>query len=129
MSRLREFGLELFLPLSMLVAHGKDFLSREEFEGCLKKAERKYFLYLAKSACAKRRASREFWEFHRKGLACMDYSLDWKRLARWLPRALVEKTWEAFWRWWDQDSRLSSDQGAATATLVEAGKREQIERV
>jgi glycosyltransferase involved in cell wall biosynthesis len=102
------FGAELFVRLSRLVAHGKDYLSREEYDRCLKRAEREYFLYLTRAACALHRESREFWEFHRRGLAPMNYSLDWKRLARWLPRAVIEKAWGAFWTRWDKDCRPDS---------------------
>jgi len=104
MSRLRNFGLWPFVRLSMLVAHGKDYLSREEYDYCLCRAEREYFLYLTKAACSLTPESPEFWQFHRKGLSAINYSFDWKRMARWLPRAIVEKTWHAFWRRWDKDS-------------------------
>jgi hypothetical protein len=113
MSRLRHFELVPFLRLSMLVAHGKDYLSGEEYDRCLKRAERQYFRYLARHACASRRDSREFWEFHRSGLASINYSFDWKRLARWLPRAVLEKAWGVFWRVWDNDFRPELDNGRA----------------
>ena len=102
-SPMRQFRVGLFTQLSMLVAHGGDYLSGEEYEYCLKRAEREYFFYLAKCACALRPETRAFWDFHRRGLASIGYSLDWKHLARWLPRALIEKSWDAFWRLWDKD--------------------------
>ena len=102
-SRVRPFGFEL-VYFSMLVAHGKDYLSAEEYRRCLKYAERKYFLHLTKAACALRPETPEFWEFHRKRLASMNYRYGWKRFARCLPRALLEKTWDAFWRRWDKES-------------------------
>jgi glycosyltransferase involved in cell wall biosynthesis len=101
MSRLRQFSLGPFLRLSMLVAHGKNYLSQEEYLQCLKRAEREYFLRLTKAACALHRENREYWEFHRTGLASFNYSFDWKRLARWLPRAIIEKAWGSFWGRWD----------------------------
>ena len=52
----------------MLVAHGRDFLEPQEFDHCLRDAERNYFHYLAKYACARHRKSSEFWEYHRNGL-------------------------------------------------------------
>lgn len=103
MSRLRQFDLGPFLHLTMLVAHGSDHLSPDEYKYCLKRAEREYFLYLTKSACALHSRNSDFWEFHRRGLAAINYSFDWKRLARWLPRAIVEKAWSAFWTIWDKD--------------------------
>ena len=96
-SKVRSFGLELFLHFSMLVTHGRDYLSEEEYRRCLIQAERDYLLFLSKKACALHREGDAFWEFHRKGLASVSYSLDWRLLARWIPRALVEKAWDAFW--------------------------------
>jgi glycosyltransferase involved in cell wall biosynthesis len=107
------FGAELFVRLSRLVAHGKNYLSQEEYHRCLKRAEREYFLYLTKAACRRHRESREFWEFHRRGLASLNYSFGWKRFARWLPRAVIEKAWVAFWRRWDQDPGSDLDYGSA----------------
>jgi len=106
-------GFILFTRFALLVEHGRYYLSAEEYKRCLKHAEREYFVYLTKAACALRPATREFWEFHRNGLASTDYSLDWKRLARWVPRAVLEKAWGAFWRRWDKDSRPDLDNGCA----------------
>ena len=102
-ARLWPLGAEFFARLSFVAVHGKDYLSEEEFERCLKRAERDYFVYLTKAACALRPATLELWEYHREWLASIDYSFDWKRLARWLPRAVVQKAWESFWRRWDKD--------------------------
>jgi glycosyltransferase involved in cell wall biosynthesis len=95
-SRLRPFGLDLFLRFSMLIAHGRDYLSREEYDQCFKYAERRYLLYLAKCRCKFNGMSPEFWEFHRKGLASVNYTLDWKLLRKWVPRAVLEKGWARF---------------------------------
>jgi glycosyltransferase involved in cell wall biosynthesis len=103
-SRICPFG---FLPLSrfsILLEHGKYYLSEAEYRSCLKHGEREYFLHLTKSACALRPESQEFWAFHRNWLASVNYPFDWKRLTRWLPRAIAEKAWGAFWRRWDKDS-------------------------
>jgi glycosyltransferase involved in cell wall biosynthesis len=114
-SRMRPFKLELFLHLSMLVTHGRDYLSTQEYDRCLKQAERQYFLYLASCACARRRENKDFWEFHRSGLASINYSLDWRLLAKWIPRALLEKTWGAFWAWWDKGSRVIPDENVESS--------------
>jgi len=100
-SRIRFLGLDLFLHLSILVAHGRDYLDEDEYVHCLKDAERQYFLYLGKCACALRRPTAEFWEFHRKGLASVHYSLDWRLLWKRIPRALLEKAWDTLWERWD----------------------------
>jgi len=106
LSRMQPFGFWLFSRFSFVVEHGRDYLSPDEYDRCFKQAEREYFLYLTKWACALRPPIPEFWEFHRRALMSINYVFDWKRLARWLPRALIEKTWAAFWRRWDKDSRV-----------------------
>jgi glycosyltransferase involved in cell wall biosynthesis len=104
-SRILPFGFALLCRFVLVVEHGQEYLSADEYNRCLKHAEREYFLHLTKSACALRPQTREFWEFHRSGLASVNRSFDWKRLARWLPRAVVEKAWGSFWRTWDNDRR------------------------
>lgn len=121
MSRVRQFGIWPFLQLSMLVAHGRDYLSGEEYDRLLKRAEREYFLHLTKSASKLHPETREFWEFHRRGLASINYSFDWKRLARWLPRALIEKAWGAFWARWDNYPYRDPDNGRALQQPRTAG--------
>jgi glycosyltransferase involved in cell wall biosynthesis len=112
-SKVRSFGLELFLHFSLLVAHGRDYLSDEEYHRCLRQAEREYFSYLSKCACAVHAESPDFWQFHRKGLASVNYSLDWKLLGKWIPRALLEKIWDTLWMRWDQmvDGRSGAGKG------------------
>ncbi len=100
-SKVRPFGLEMFLHFSMLVEHGRDYLSKEEYRKNLKQVECEYFLFLAKRSCARHRQSRDFWEFHRKGLASVNYSLDWRLLVKWIPRALAENAWAIIWSTWD----------------------------
>jgi glycosyltransferase involved in cell wall biosynthesis len=107
-SRVRQLGLLPFVHLATLVLHGRDHLSKEEYDRYLRRAEKEYFLYLAKNACALHREGGEFWESHRTGLESIGYSLSWKRLARWLPRAIVEKLWGAFWRRLDGDGESSA---------------------
>jgi hypothetical protein len=113
LSSVRRFGIASCVRLSMLVAHGRDHLSAVEYEHCLKRAEREYFLQLTQSACAIRPETREFWEFHRRVLASINYSFDWKRFARWLPRAVIEKAWTSFWRRWDSDTFAKQDNESA----------------
>jgi glycosyltransferase involved in cell wall biosynthesis len=104
--RMKEMGLIQFCHLAVVLAHGRNYLSPEEYTRCLKEAERRYFLYLTR--CALRGRDREFWEFHRKALASVDYSLNWRLLGKWIPRALLEKTWETFWRQWDESSSVTA---------------------
>lgn len=97
LARIQSFGFWLFSRFSIVVEHGRDYLSTEEYDRCFKEAEQEYFLYLTKWVCALRPATPEFWEFHRNRLASINYSFDWKQLARYLPRAVAEKAWVAFW--------------------------------
>jgi glycosyltransferase involved in cell wall biosynthesis len=116
LSRIRPFGFWLFARFSFVVEHGRDYLSAGEYERCFKQAEREYFVDLTKSACALRPPTPEFWAFHRQALTSINYVFDWKRLARWLPRALIEKVWEAFWRRWDKGSRVEPESPVARRT-------------
>ena len=119
-SRVRPFGLELFLHFCMLVAHGRRYLSPEEYDICLAEVETHYFRFLARRACAIRRSGQDFWDFHRHGLATIGVSLDWKCLRPWIPRALCEKAWDAFWGWWDdQPSSTIHDCGSQQARTIE----------
>lgn len=94
---LRPFRFDLFLRFSMLLAHGRDFLSEQEYDQCLQVAERDYFVFLARVMCARRRPGKEFWDFHRRALAAVSVTLDWRLLLKWVPRALLAKSWDSFW--------------------------------
>jgi len=101
-SEAREFGLLQFLPLALLVAHGRDYLSVEEYNRCLRRAERNYYLCLSK--CALRGRSPKFWQAHREGMASIRRHLEWWSFAKVIPRALLEKAWDGFWAHWDGNS-------------------------
>ena len=88
-----------------MITHGRDYLSAEEYNRCLKDVERRYFLYL--SRCWLRGRNREFWEYHRNALASINYSLNLRCLGKWIPRALLEKTWETLWTQWDKRSCIT----------------------
>ena len=118
LSRMRGLGLMHFSRLAIVVAHGRDYLSAEEFHRCLKDAERGYFLYL--SRCALRGRNREFWDFHRTRMASINYAFSWQRLAKWIPRALLEKTWEAFWTHWDRGSSVVLDETVEGSAKAES---------
>lgn len=108
LARIQPFGFLFFSRLAMVAEHGQDYLSREEYGRCLRQAEREYFLHLTKSFCALHHETSAFWEFHRRGLASIHYVFNWKTIARWLPRALIEKGWGAFWRTWDKDTERTT---------------------
>ena len=112
-SQMRAFAFLLLSRLQFVVAHGRDYLSAEEYARCLRFAERDYFLYLSKCVYKFERKDEDFWKFHRKGLATVGYTLNWRLLAKWLPRALAEKIWEAFWGkmdWKYRDNRPNNEE-------------------
>jgi glycosyltransferase involved in cell wall biosynthesis len=101
LSAVRDFGLEQFLRFSLLVAHGRRFLNANEYLRCLRQAEREYFLFLAAHVFAWPSKHRDFWKFHRKGLASVQCRLGPRLLAPWIPRAFLDKLWFGIWRRWD----------------------------
>jgi glycosyltransferase involved in cell wall biosynthesis len=88
LSRIRPFGYLLLSHLAFIVVHGRDYLSEHEYHRCVADAEREYFLYLGRSALRSR--AEGFWEFHRNGLAAIDYAIDWRLLTKWIPLALLD---------------------------------------
>jgi len=94
-SHFRRFNFELLARFTLVAAHARDYLCEEEYRDCLRDAELPYFQCLAWSALRGR--SREFWEFHRDGLASVNYSLDWRLLGKWIPRAVLGKALETLW--------------------------------
>jgi glycosyltransferase involved in cell wall biosynthesis len=101
---LRSIGVGPFLQLSMLVAHGQNYLSGQEYIHCLKRAERQYFVWLARRAFPPRNWNRDLWNLHKKGLATANYDLNWKMLVKWFPRAMIERCWNGMWRLLDGNS-------------------------
>jgi len=65
---LRSLGVGPFLQLSMLVAQGQNYLSRQEYVHCLKRAERQYFVWLVRLAFPPRNWNRDLWNLYKKGL-------------------------------------------------------------
>lgn len=87
-SRILPFGFLRFSRYSMVLAHGKDFLSEKEYEAVFDDATRRYFLFLGKAAL--RGKGPEFWAFHRAGLASIGQRLDAKLLWKWRFLALLD---------------------------------------
>lgn len=113
-ARVRPFGMELFVRYSLLVAHGRDYLSEPEYDACFRRAERDYFVFLCKSAMSIRPCPPGFWSFHREGLAAIGRPLERQQIGRRIPRALLEKMWGTFWRWRDRDDNLSGEPPAVS---------------
>jgi glycosyltransferase involved in cell wall biosynthesis len=101
LSRIRPFKFELFSRLAKILAHGRNYLSEDEYRYFLKEAERNYFYFLGKSALQGR--DPKFWEFHRERLASINYSLNFAFMAKWIllvllnhignPKATLEYLW------------------------------------
>jgi glycosyltransferase involved in cell wall biosynthesis len=100
---LRSLGLVPFLHLSMLVTHGRDYLSEQEYFYCLKWAEHRYFVWLARLACSPRTWDRDLWNLHKKSFASANYELNWKVLVKSFPRAIIEKSWSTTRRWFERN--------------------------
>ena len=62
-----DFQTVLAGRLHDLVAHGRDFLTEEEFERCVSRDVQVYYNFLAVSFF-RRRSDKKFWEYHRKKL-------------------------------------------------------------
>ena len=102
LARIRPFKFLLFSRFASLVAHGHDYLSHEEYDRCFRDAAHEYFLFLGKAVL--RGESREFWDFHRNGLASIEYNFDGQRKWKWTLCALLDyianpkHTWQSYRR-------------------------------
>jgi len=102
LSQIRPHQFEYFSRLSAIVMHGRKYLSEGEYQQILQVAERQYFWFLGQSALE--RKGPEFWEFHRKHLASIGYSLDFRFMSKWVLAVLFDyignpkNTAEFFWR-------------------------------
>jgi glycosyltransferase involved in cell wall biosynthesis len=81
LARIRPLRFELFTRLAKVVVHGHDYLSEDEYKGQLKSTEREYFCFLGRSALQGRDA--QFWDFHRGRLASINYSMNFRFMAKW----------------------------------------------
>lgn len=97
-----SLGAVPFIQLSMLVTHGRDYLSEQEYIHCLRWAERQYFVWLARLATSPRPWNRDLWNLHKKGFASAKYDLSWKKILKWFPRAMIEKCASKIWRWFNR---------------------------
>jgi glycosyltransferase involved in cell wall biosynthesis len=112
--RIWRFGFQRFSRFALIVMHGKDYLSVEEYDQCFKAAQYEYFSFLGKSAL--RGEKEEFWEFHRNGLASINYRLDRRVMSKWVALAMVDyignpkHTVDALW------DRLTNRRGAPSSS-------------
>lgn len=101
LSRIRPYQFQLFSRLAKIVAHGRNYLSEDEYRFFLKDAEHTYFYFLGMAALQGRDS--KFWEFHRQCLASINYSLNFGFMAKWILLVLLDhignpkRTWEYLW--------------------------------
>jgi hypothetical protein len=102
LSQIRPHQFEYFSRLSVIVTHGRKYLSEGEYQQILKVSERQYFGFLGQSALE--RKGPKLWEFHRKHLASIAYSLDFLFMSKWVLAALFDyignpkRTMEFVWQ-------------------------------
>lgn len=104
-SPLQSAELEYLIQLVLVAVQGRKYLNEEEYTRCVARAERRYFVRLARISCAWRKQGRKdayFWEFHKKALKSGGYTLKRMTLVKWMPRAMIEKCWDGFWARWDE---------------------------
>jgi glycosyltransferase involved in cell wall biosynthesis len=74
-----RFGTDYLGTLEILTKYGKTYLGDEEFQQCLKKTWNDYYAFLANKVFLN---NEEFWEFHRKALTRLGYSLSLNKVAK-----------------------------------------------
>jgi len=83
--RVRDFNPNALDRLIVVVRYGPDFLTADEQERVLQRAERNYYRYLGRSALRFRGS--KFWAYHREGLKTIGRGLPWLRL---VPGAVLD---------------------------------------
>lgn len=74
----RDFGPNNLDKFIIINKYGPTFLTGEEYQVAYKRASDQYFRFLARSLLA--RKNKSFWDYHKKGLMTIDYSLTWRAL-------------------------------------------------
>lgn len=80
--RIRPYRFDLFSRLAKIIAHGRNYLSEDEYRYFFKDAEYTYFYFLGRSALQGK--DPDFWKFHRERLASISYSLNSAFMAKWM---------------------------------------------
>jgi len=82
MARVRDFGPSYLDKLIILTRFGPDFLSPTELDQALRHQWHRYYELLGEAALTLR--PREFWDYHREGLATIGHRLAWYQPRLWL---------------------------------------------
>jgi glycosyltransferase involved in cell wall biosynthesis len=88
MSRVRRLDPWCLDRFIVVYRYGRKFLESNEYERALNAAKNVYFRYLARNFVRAR--NKEFWDYHRKGLATIGYELKSSELARYLILELLD---------------------------------------
>ncbi len=88
LKRIGPYQFELFTRLAKIVAHGRKYLPENEYRCFLKEAENKYFYFLGRAALQGR--DPEFWKFHRKRLASINYIVNSAFITKWILLVLLD---------------------------------------
>jgi hypothetical protein len=67
---------------------GKAFLTEQEYEAEMASLEKSYFGFLAQNLLANR--GKEFWDYHKAGLASGGLALDWSTFGPHCVRELID---------------------------------------
>lgn len=87
-TRIEGFGPLLLHRVLFLHRFGADFLDSEELAREIADAEKNYYRFLAQGA--RRRYGKEFWDFHKQGLATIRKELSQERVAREVHSLLLD---------------------------------------
>jgi glycosyltransferase involved in cell wall biosynthesis len=113
-----DMQIDFACKLHTLVAHGPDFLSSEELEGCVDELLVEYYNFLAVSFMRGRR-DKKFWDFHR---AQLNESVGFSRVR--LAGAVLARMCEAVLNPYETVGKLlESRRHAATMASNGAGRR------
>lgn len=75
--------------LMLLKDYGPTYLSRNEYENRLAARMQDYYQFLSTSVFEKK--DKQFWTFHKSGLAQLEMPLSWSRLLKGIAREIVRK--------------------------------------
>jgi glycosyltransferase involved in cell wall biosynthesis len=74
----KRFNTYLLGNLIILTKYGPLYLNREEYDKCLKRHMKRYYLFLGQSLLWKR--EKQVFDYHKKSMRDLGYSLSWTKL-------------------------------------------------
>jgi glycosyltransferase involved in cell wall biosynthesis len=124
--RIRPYRFDLFSRFAKIIAHGRNYLSEDEYKYVFEEAKHTYFYFLGRSALQGK--DPDFWNFHRSRLASIDYHLD-AILTKWVPLVLLDdignpkRTFEYLW---PRRKRLFSATSRFFGTMQKVFRKPQV---